>query len=58
MIEASRRVIALVDHSKLGNGQLFTFAEFDEIDVVITDSGADDDAIQSLRNHDIDVRVV
>lgn len=58
MIEAARRVIALVDHSKLGNGQLFSYAEFDEIDVLITDDGADDDAIHSLRNHQIDVRVV
>lgn len=58
MIEAARRVVALVDHSKLGNGQLFTYAEFDEIDVLITDSGADQDAIDSLRTHRMDVRVV
>lgn len=58
MIESARRVIALLDHSKFGNGQLFTFAEFEEIDVLITDDGADADAVQSLRNHDIDVRVV
>lgn len=58
MIEAARRVVALVDHSKLGNGQLFTYADFDEIDVLITDDGADAEAIESLRSHDIDVRVV
>lgn len=58
MIEAARRVIALADHSKLGNGQLFSFADFDDIDVLITDTGADTDAIESLRSHDIDVRVV
>ncbi len=58
MIEAAARVVALVDHSKLGNGQLFTFAEFDEVDVLITDAGADADAIESLRGYGIDVRVV
>ncbi len=58
MIEAANKVVALVDHSKLGNGQLFTFAEFDELDVLITDDGADADAIESLRSHSIDVRVV
>lgn len=58
MIEAASQVIALVDHSKLGNGQLFSYADFDEIDVLITDDGADEDAIESLRSHQIDVRVV
>lgn len=58
MIEAAQRVIALVDHSKLGNGQLFPYADFDDIDVLITDTGADDDSIASLRSHDFDVRVV
>lgn len=58
MIEAAARVIALVDHSKLGNGQLFAYADFDEIDVLITDTDADADAIESLRSHQIDVRVV
>lgn len=58
MIEAAARVVALVDHTKLGNGQLFSYADFDEIDVLITDDGADDDAIEALRGHQLDVRVV
>ena len=58
MIESATRVIALVDHSKLGNDQLFAYADFDEIDVLITDAGADPPAIESLRSHDVDVRVV
>lgn len=58
MIEAATKVIALVDHSKLGNDQLFAYANFEEIDVLITDSGAPDEAIESLRSHQIDVRVV
>lgn len=58
MIEAATRVVALLDHSKLGNGQLFTYAAFEDIDVLITDDGADDDAIASLRSHDFDVLVV
>ncbi len=57
MIEAASKVIALVDHSKLGNGQVFPYADFDEIDVLITDSGADPDAIEALRAHDLDVRI-
>jgi DeoR family fructose operon transcriptional repressor len=57
MIEAASRVIAVVDHSKLGNGQVFTYANFDEIDVLITDSGADPDAIEALEGHGLDVRI-
>ncbi len=58
MIEAARRVVALVDASKLGNGQLLSYADFDDIDVLITDDRADADAIDSLRSHAVDVRVV
>ncbi len=57
MIEASNRVIALVDHSKLGNGQLYPYADFDEIDMLVTDDGADADALDCLREHDIDLRI-
>jgi DeoR family fructose operon transcriptional repressor len=58
MIEAATRVIAMADHTKLGNDQLFAYAHFDEIDVLITDTGASPAAIESLRSHEIDVRVV
>lgn len=57
MIEASNRVIALVDHSKLGSGQLYPYAGFDEIDMLITDDGADPDAIQQLRDLGLEVRI-
>lgn len=58
MIEAATRVIALADHTKLGNDQLFAYASFDEIDVLYTDSGAPAAAIEILRSHELDVRVV
>ncbi len=57
MIEASKRVIALVDHSKLGNGQLYPYADFDEIDMLIIDDGADDETIERLRETGIDLRI-
>ena len=55
MIERARRVVALVDSSKFGNVQMFSFAEFDEIDVLVTDDGVDPDAVDVLRSHDITV---
>lgn len=39
MIHSARRVVALVDSSKLGIEALHRFARFQEVDVLITDSG-------------------
>lgn len=56
MIESARRVVAIADQSKLGNDQLFGYAALREIDVLITDSRADDDAVAVLTEHDLEVR--
>jgi DeoR family transcriptional regulator, fructose operon transcriptional repressor len=56
MIERARRVIAMVDQSKFGNVQMFSFATFDEIDVLVTDTRVDPEAIDFLASHDIAVR--
>jgi DeoR family fructose operon transcriptional repressor len=56
MIERSRRVIALVDQSKFGNSQMFSFAKFEEIDVLVTDSRAEPEDIEALRRHSVSVR--
>jgi DeoR family fructose operon transcriptional repressor len=55
MIERSRRVVAMVDHSKFGNVQMFSFAAFDDIDVLVTDARADADAVDVLTSYDISV---
>jgi DeoR family fructose operon transcriptional repressor len=55
MIECSRRVVAMVDHSKFGNVQMFSFAAFDEIDVLVTDTRADADAVDVLTSYGIAV---
>ncbi len=51
MIQSAKRVIALVDHSKLGNSQLYPYARFNEIDVLITDDQANPDAVETLQGH-------
>jgi DeoR/GlpR family transcriptional regulator of sugar metabolism len=56
MIERAHKVVALVDHSKLGNVQMFSFASFEEIGVLVTDSGADPEAVDFLKSLDISVR--
>jgi DeoR family fructose operon transcriptional repressor len=55
MIERAHRVIAIVDQSKFGNVQMFTFAKFDELDVLITDTRADPEAVEFLTTHGITV---
>jgi DeoR family transcriptional regulator, fructose operon transcriptional repressor len=53
MIERADRVVALVDHSKFGNVQMFGFATFDEIDVLVTDTGVDPEPVDILSSHGI-----
>jgi len=56
MIARARRVVALVDSSKLRNCQMFTFAKLEEIDVLVTDTGADPEAIDVLTSQGVLVR--
>src|SRR3954451_20452650 len=55
MIERTHRVVALVDQSKFGNVQMFSFAKFDELDVLITDTRAEVEEVDFLTNHGITV---
>lgn len=41
MIKAAHRVVALVDHSKLGRDHFIRFAEWSDVDVLITSTEAD-----------------
>jgi DeoR family transcriptional regulator, fructose operon transcriptional repressor len=58
MIEHSRRVVAMVDESKFGNAQMFAFAAFDEIDVLVTDTRTGPEAVTALSSHGITVHRV
>jgi len=58
MIERARRVVAMVDASKFGNVQMFSFAAFDEIDVLVTDMRADPEVAAALSGHSIAVHRV
>jgi DeoR family fructose operon transcriptional repressor len=55
MIGSARRVVAMVDYSKFGNVQMFSFAGFDEIDVLVTDTQTDPEAAAALSSHGIAV---
>lgn len=51
MIRAARRVVMMFDHSKIGNEQLFRFADVKQVDVVYTDVGMDPAVAALLEEH-------
>ena len=55
MIRAARRSVVLADHTKVGQDHLSRFAELDEIDTLITDSGLDGQVADELRSRGLKV---
>lgn len=49
MMAAARRVVMMFDHSKVGNDQLFRFADIDEVDIIYTDDGVDDSTVAHIE---------
>ena len=47
MIRQAAHVVAMVDHSKIGVDRMFAFAPFEHLDVLVTDSGADEALLSS-----------
>jgi DeoR family transcriptional regulator, fructose operon transcriptional repressor len=55
MVESARWVVALVDHSKFDNDQLFGYCDLDEIDVLITDDRVTDEEVRRIEDKDVEV---
>ena len=55
MIINARKVVVLCDATKMGCDYLVSFAGIDDSDVVITDSGAPQSIVDSLRDREIQV---
>lgn len=55
MIAASRRVILLCDHSKVGAVLFCKFGDLDQIDVIVSDAGLDDETADRLSARGPDV---
>jgi DeoR/GlpR family transcriptional regulator of sugar metabolism len=58
MANRAEQVIVLADHSKLGRAGFVPIMPIDKIDILITDSSATEQMIESLRERDIQVVVV
>lgn len=57
MVTNAHKVVVLCDSTKLGNDYLVSFAGINDIDVVITDNGAPESFVESLREREVDVVV-
>jgi DeoR/GlpR family transcriptional regulator of sugar metabolism len=55
---ASQRVIVVADSSKLGRVAFGHVCDLDEIDIVLTDGGADEQRVEELRAMGVDIRCV
>jgi DeoR family transcriptional regulator, fructose operon transcriptional repressor len=57
IVASAHRVVVLVDSSKIGREHTVRFAELADVDVVVTDSGADPADLDELRRHGLEVVV-
>jgi DeoR/GlpR family transcriptional regulator of sugar metabolism len=55
---SAQRVIAVADSSKLGRVAFGHVCDLDEIDIVLTDAGADPQRVEELRAIGVDIRCV
>lgn len=58
MVERAQRVVAVADGSKVGRVTLAKLADLSEVDVLVTDAGADPGEVARIRAAGVDVRVV
>lgn len=57
MIAAASRGVVLADSTKLGHRALARVCGIDEVDVLVTDAGANADLLGVIRSHEVDVIV-
>ena len=57
MIQAARKVIFCLDHTKLGRESLSSLCELDVVDIVVTDSKASREHVAMMRGHGVQVIV-
>jgi DeoR/GlpR family transcriptional regulator of sugar metabolism len=55
MIEAARRVILVADHTKFGRSALIHLAPLDAANVVVSDSGLEEEYETMLRRNSVEV---
>jgi DeoR/GlpR family transcriptional regulator of sugar metabolism len=57
MMQAAGRVILCLDHTKLGRRSVARLADLDQVDLLVTDSGASPEAVTALRAQGLEVMI-
>ena len=58
VLECARQTIVVADHTKVGNVSFVQMGGIHEVDMLITDSGADAEAVEQLRQAGVTVQIV
>ncbi|KUJ27316.1 hypothetical protein AR437_10020 [Christensenella hongkongensis] len=58
MVRNTKKVVLLADHSKFNESAMCLAVGFEDIDVVITDTGTPEDKVKKLRELGVEVKVV
>ena len=53
--EIANQIVVIADYSKINSIALYSFASFEDIDVLITDTDADKGFLTELENYDVEV---
>jgi len=57
MMQAAGKVILCLDHTKLGRRSVARLADLDQVDLLITDSGASSETVDALRDRGLEVMI-
>ncbi|MGG3448908.1 MULTISPECIES: DeoR family transcriptional regulator [Bacillaceae] len=57
MVNASKKVVALLDHTKMNKRSIASFASTDLIDLIITDDQLPDGYVAKLSEHQVDILI-
>lgn len=58
LVKQARRVVLVIDHTKLGYGSFMTVASLQEIDTIVTDKEADLEMIEEIKKQGVEVFLV
>jgi len=57
MASSAQRIVALLDHTKIGHSSIASFVAPQDIDLIITDSGVAEEDLVKLRQMGLEVVV-
>ncbi|MDF2683430.1 MAG: DeoR/GlpR transcriptional regulator [Brevibacillus sp.] len=57
MMKRADQVIVLADHSKFGKSMLYRVAELHQLDIIVTDQKPNEDLVEALLRHEVELLV-